>query len=356
MRSFPAVAALSLLLGLSCRPAVPEGGEAPLPGEPAPDAGGAVDAGGEQAPADAGAEVDAGRDAGAEVDAGWDASTPPPDAGPAFLSAVDYCESIAPFFCDFYLRCGRMVAATAAECRSLFLESCNAKYEPRYEMLEDAGMLRLSAVGVEACRSHLSAVACSEQPSDLFGPCGEQWRGTRPASSKCGFDVESLVCEPGTSCRLSLSLCGTCEAHLPLGGACGDGGRCDPEAQCLDGVCTRRALPGKPCDAQRRCIVGATCTSGGVCQGPAWVGLNQPCDAQRRCPYGASCLSGSCRASSRLGGPCGPLTACSTGFCAADAGVCVELLPLGASCTGPTACQSGYCVAGTCARIPGACF
>ena len=71
------------------------------------------------------------------------------DPDPAFVprGAGDYCEAIEPFFCQFYLRCGRMDVETAAECKEAFLTGCNGIFEPRYVDLEVAGLLTLDIAG-----------------------------------------------------------------------------------------------------------------------------------------------------------------------------------------------------------------
>ena len=66
-----------------------------------------------------------------------DAGTPDPTPS-ATLPPDQYCEETVDAFCDFYLRCGRMDVDTVEQCRSLFLESCNAKYEQRYADLVNA--------------------------------------------------------------------------------------------------------------------------------------------------------------------------------------------------------------------------
>ena len=58
------------------------------------------------------------------------------------MNVDGYCERLVGPFCDFYLRCGRMAASTAAECREVFLETCNLRYEPQYGALVAAGTRR----------------------------------------------------------------------------------------------------------------------------------------------------------------------------------------------------------------------
>lgn len=250
------------------------------------------------------------------------------------LKAVDYCEATAGFFCDYYLRCERIVAATVEECRATFLETCNARYEPRYVDLETAGLLSLSTSGVEACKKHLATVACAQQINDLMGPCAEMWVGTRPAGSACGLDVESFVCAPGNTCTIGLDLCGKCEAASA----------------------TVRRQVGEPCSSTEPCVVGASCT-GGACVAPTIVNEGDACDASHRCPYRSACSGGHCVRAALLGEDCAGRT-CASGRCVTEgaSSVCRPLLDPGATCTNALDCHSGSCVKGTCKPLPDACI
>jgi hypothetical protein len=240
------------------------------------------------------------------------------------------------------------------QCRAVFLEACNARYEPSYVSLEDAGLLTLDEDGVAACRAHLDDVPCAAQIFDLDGPCADMWRGTQPAGAACGLDVESFVCAPGTACTLTVSLCGTCETVLEDGAACGaEGTTCARASSCEDGVCVRKKAVGEACTDADRCVLGASCTDG-VCAGPDIVAVGEACDQARRCPYAAACIDGVCVRSSELGEPCSEAVACDSGFC--DDGVCAALFAQGAPCTASAQCQSGACIEGACREIPGACF
>lgn len=279
-----------------------------------------------------------------------------PDAGPRAPTAADYCEASADFFCAYYLRCGRMVAADAAECRAVFLESCNERYESRYVDLEDAGLLQLSAVGLDACRAHLETVPCAQQLTDLMGPCAAMWVGTQPAGAACGLDVQSFTCAPGTHCVLGLDFCGTCKPASAAGGPCGDGGTCVATAACVSGACVTRRQVGEACSTSEPCVVGASC-SGGFCVGPLIVQENEFCDATRRCPYRSTCLGGRCVRSALLGESCVDRS-CASGRCVTEgaAKVCRPFLEAGATCTSPSECRSASCVMGTCRPLPDACF
>lgn len=292
-----------------------------------------------------------------EVDAGLPpADAGPEDAGPPPLTAAGYCEATAELFCDYYLRCGRIVAASPEECRATFLETCNQRYEPRYVDLEDAGLLHLSREGVAACAAHLASVPCAQQLGDLMGPCGAMWVGTQPVGGACGLDVESLTCAPGATCVLGVTLCGACRPAATEGGACGDGGSCAAGLACVQGRCVARRLPGEACSAEQPCVVGARC-EGGFCYGPLVVGEGEVCDATHRCRYRSTCIAERCVRSALLGEDCAG-RACASGRCVTEgaAQVCRPLLEPGAPCTTQAECRSASCVSGTCQPLPGVCF
>jgi hypothetical protein len=270
--------------------------------------------------------------------------------------AADYCEATVDFFCDYYVRCGRMIAATVEECRATFLETCNARYEPRYVDLEDAGLLTLSGAGIEACRAHLATVACAEQLTDLMGPCRSMWVGTQAPGAPCGMDVESFTCAPGAVCVVGMDLCGTCEVAAAEGGACGEGATCGDELACVEGHCVARAEVGAPCSDAAPCVVGAGCT-GGVCVGPVVVGEGDACDVDHRCPYRSACIGKTCVRAALLGEDCAGRT-CASGRCVAANGAqtCEPLLEDGAACESPLDCRSASCVAGACHALPDACI
>lgn len=287
------------------------------------------------------------------------APTAPADASaaeahaPALLAASSYCETVVDAFCAFYMRCGRMVARDEAECRSVFLQTCNARYEPRYVDLEGAALLTLSRSGVDACAKHLATVECVKQPLDLGGPCGSMWTGASPVGAPCGVDVESFVCGAGATCTLGLDFCGTCERAAGRGEPCGSGVRCNPDDACVAGRCEPRALVSEPCDATRVCVTGASCTTG-TCVAPAIVAEGESCDAAHRCAYRSVCEAARCVRQALLGEPCGNDRACASGRCVADK--CTALKEAGEPCVAPGECASASCAKGKCASLPTACF
>jgi hypothetical protein len=247
-----------------------------------------------------------------------------------------------------------MVASDKNECQKVFLETCNARYEPRYVDLERAKLLTLSRAGIDACAAHLAKVACSEQISDLDGPCGAMWIGSAPAGAACAIDVESFVCAAGTTCIVGLDFCGTCDTTSPRGGDCTPGTvRCAADDACVDGKCVARPLPGQACTDSLPCTVGATCTNG-TCVAPTVVGEGEACDAKHRCAYRSYCDAAKCVRASLLGEACTSDRVCASGRC--DTGKCVPLEDDGASCTAPSQCSSGQCVDGKCAPLPSACL
>lgn len=272
------------------------------------------------------------------------------------LEADSYCERIATFFCPYYLRCGRMAVDDVEACESVMAEACEGRYEPRYVGLADEGLLTLSADGLDACEDHLADVPCEQQIRDLDGPCADMWVGTVPAGGGCGFDVESFICAPGTTCILGLDFCGTCEPAAAIGGACGGEPtvRCEPDAECIGDVCQRRPLAGETCDPEGvRCALGSNCVDD-TCVGPTYVGLGDSCDQANRCPYHSFCVGGQCVLAASLGQSCTPGSVeCDSGWC--DDGTCAPLKEDGQPCDFAVECRGGRCVDDVCAGLPSEC-
>jgi len=268
--------------------------------------------------------------------------------------ASDYCEAIEPFFCEFYVRCGRMDVATAAACKDSFLESCNLVYEPRYVDLEAAELLELSVEGIAACRAHLETVACDQQIQELSGPCADMWIGQQPAGATCGLDVESFVCAPDSECVLGLNLCGMCRPVVAIGATCTAGtDSCGPEGFCDMGTCKARVRNGDPCGTMDRCMTGSSCDAG-VCTPPSFVANGATCDQRHRCPYLTACVGGTCQSTAALGASCTNDGACELGSC--ELNVCTEPQANGAACSRQAQCSSGLCDGGMCQPRPSACI
>lgn len=293
---------------------------------------------------DADADTDADRDADAEV-----------DAAPGLpVIAENYCELTADMFCDYYLRCGRMAVADKAECLTVFAEQCNNIYEPHYRAAADAGLLELSESGLSLCAEHLQTVACEKQMLDLDGDCEQMWVGKVSAGGECAPGIESLVCQPSTTCAITTSLCGTCEAAVGAEQACGtDVARCDDGFSCIEGVCVKRGEVGDACSQTMPCRIGASCVND-VCQGFTTVALGEACGQGARCPYNSFCRGGECVAQIALGEACAPNDSCRSGVC--ELGMCQALRAAGETCNSNPQCVSGRCNQGICGALPGACF
>jgi hypothetical protein len=276
------------------------------------------------------------------------------DAQVSELSASDYCESISDFFCDFYLRCGRMHASDKSECLVNFNESCNSKFEGAYQNLDDEGFLELDPEGLAACEAHLDDVACAEQVFELSGPCQRVWKGLVPVGGSCGLDVEFFVCDSQSECVLSLDFCGTCRQVIEIGGTCIPGDTtCGAAGFCEAGTCRARKKNGKVCDETDRCYAGSSCTEGS-CRGPDFVALGDACDREHRCPYMTECISGTCELAVLQGEACSSAIPCGTGYC--GEGVCKAPHPDGSACMSPGECRSGLCSSGICTARPSACL
>lgn len=277
------------------------------------------------------------------------------------VEPVDYCEHVVEAYCEFYLRCGRHVAEDAAACRTQFLETCNAVYEPHYVALAAQGLLALSPTGVAACVDHLGAVECALQPQDLDGPCGTMWVGQADAGAACGLGIESMVCDAESTCVLGLNLCGTCQSVVPAGAPCADGDRCPTDHTCTDDpatedsttVCLPRGRPGDRCTDERPCELGLSCERR-TCVARPVVGLGETCGADAACAYGSACVGGACVVQVSFGDACDAATPCRSGRCGAT-GTCEPLRAAGVPCAGGWECLSGLCDE-VCGELPGVCF
>ncbi|MFU8805227.1 MAG: hypothetical protein ACNA8W_15540, partial [Bradymonadaceae bacterium] len=282
------------------------------------------------------------------IDTGPDASLPP--------GAREYCETTREMFCSYYMRCGRMHAGSHEECLTYFDETCNAVYEPRYAVLEDEAMLRLSEEGIEACAAHLEAVECTWQIFDLDGPCEAIWEGLAPPTAPCGPGIDGFVCGSDTTCVLNLTFCGTCQATVEVGEACGEGGgRCEQTATCVGGFCVERGRPGDACSQEAPCALGASCTDG-FCARFEVVSVDDACGAYQRCPYNAVCMGGVCKPQVGIDEACVQPGHCRSGYCDMDDEKCRELKAPTEVCTSSMECLSGSCAEGHCAPMLSGCF
>lgn len=274
-----------------------------------------------------------------------------PDVPQGPLDPTEYCETSVEMFCDYYLRCGRIAATDMEDCRTNFLQTCNAGFEPHYVVYAERGELELSREGLAQCATHLETVECDRQVNDLDGGCAGVWLGQVEAGGACGIGIASFVCEQGTTCVVDTTFCGECVAAGDVGEACVDD-RCVATARCVEGMCVARGLPGDSCDDDTPCAVGIGCT-GGICQPRTYVGVGDACNAAARCPYQTTCRGGVCVQDALLGGDCSAAS-CGSGWC--DGSVCREFIPVGEGCSEGFQCMSMQCVAGTCASPRSSCL
>ncbi len=280
-------------------------------------------------------------------------ASPPDDTGSAVPpTATDYCEVTVDLFCPFYTRCGWTAAQSDAECRTSFLETCNAVYEPRWAALAQANQLQLDPAGLAACEAHLQTLECGAQQNELQGPCASIWDGLVAAGGGCGIGLESYVCDDSSVCVLDLSFCGTCVPKAADGDACDTETKCGLESDCVDGTCVARARLGEACDDTVPCYVGAQCEAG-VCTDDVRVGVGDDCGAGVDCPYTSSCVGGVCVTDALLGEDCAD-RACASGVC--EGGTCKARRAPDEACSSSTQCNSGVCGDdGTCAGYLSTC-
>ncbi len=268
------------------------------------------------------------------------------------LPAEEYCERTVDMFCQFYLRCDRMAVESIEECREVFLETCNERYEPIYMALVEAGRLSLSSEGTESCRAHLDAVECHRQVFDLDDGCSQMWVGTGGEGAPCSVGIESFVCGPALSCAISPDLCGECRTSAFTGKRCVDNPDCIGDYVCIEGRCAPRGRPGDDCEESSQCAVGTRCEEG-VCRSFTRAMVGEPCDQIRRCPYRSVCSGGVCVKTSALGEPCTPNIGCMSGFCDE---VCRPLKAIGEPCEFAMECRHARCTEGQCGPKISACL
>lgn len=268
------------------------------------------------------------------------------------ISAETYCESTVEMFCGFYLRCNRMAASSFEDCREIFLETCNRRYEPSYIALAGAGYLTLSEQGIRNCETHLANVDCDAQVFDLDGGCSGVWQGLGQEAHRCSYGIESFVCAPGFSCELDTTLCGQCERTSQSGDSCDNNQPCIGPFFCAGGLCQPRGLPGAPCLASGQCVVGSRCDSN-LCQAPIRAGLGDACDQIRRCPYKSQCVGGICEETARLNEPCQLSIGCMSGYCDE---VCRAFKTVGETCETNAECAINRCNDGQCGPSVSACL
>ena len=237
-----------------------------------------------------------------------------------------------------------MAVDSMDECREVFLETCNERYEPIYVALVDAGLLSLSSEGTESCKEHLRSVECDRQVFDLDEGCSQMWIGAGGEGAPCSVGIESFVCGPALSCEIGPSLCGECRTSAFLGKRCVNDPDCIGDYICIDGECAPRGRPGDDCEESSQCAVGTRCDEN-VCRSFIRARVGEPCDQIRRCPYRSVCSGGVCVKTHALGEPCTPNVGCMSGFCDE---VCQPLKPIGAPCQFAMECRHARCTDGRC--------
>lgn len=266
------------------------------------------------------------------------------------LASVPSCETGQPSVPDEHL----LERFVALQCHD----------QPRCVLGEDANIERVRA-GVEAKRIRIvpsEMHTCLAQPPTLFFPeqlyqvpsCQAALEGTLPDGSACDVDMScaSGFCELESYDRPPpgywLTSCGVCHPRRAAGEPCdshgwlGEGHReCRVDDHCgTSGVCEEGPPTTSPSEPDSIDTYGLACKETTTCKNNlrchdghcgAVLGLEEPCDddgSPDRCVAGTECREHTCRALSRIGGPC--LQECREGVC--KAGKCA-FLEAGALCT-----------------------
>jgi hypothetical protein len=287
-------------------------------------------------------------------------------------------------WCGFYLRCGLPVYTN--------LETCvdNIACSARGLLFATAPITRGQLL---SCSRSIVSLACdaTELPVDdscmqLSGTVAEAL-GVTPGCNGETCERESYCersdrhcprCAPraalGASCVgvecVSDGYCNTtttrCEPVRALGAACDENAACRVEGigpdswnRCHEGVCSRPAKLGEPCDMNAvDCGLALTCLNG-VCSEPKRAG--EPCAGHGECLRWHSCVLGTCTEIcgfklQSIGEPCAFDLQCNAAFCDLDTSTCAALKAEGTSCRSSAQCNAAlFCnpASNTCAARAG---
>lgn len=252
---------------------------------------------------------------------------------------------------------------------------------------------------VASCANALADASCNAKTSDIpacdFPPGSLADGAACTDSSQC----KSEACVKTASSSGSTPSCGTCQARIPVGGACttedrcvdnamcdfttkkcialvknGAGGSCDSAKgeSCQTGlycdyttnVCKTRAAAGQACSSTSPCDSGLTCDSTSkTCYQPTVATEGQACGAstKARCGSDLACdaMTAKCVKINWVapGGDCGaPYSTCLHGSCSSTTKKCPALIPDGGACTSDRStgvCDDfASCIDGKC-QLPG---
>jgi hypothetical protein len=298
----------------------------------------------------------------------------PPDmhtgiSNPAAPVDEDAIAQYARDWCGFYLRCGLPVYADLETCvdniacsargllasapitrgqllscsRSIVSLACDAT-----ELPVDDSCMQLSG---------LVAEALGEMPGCNGETCGRASYCERsdPHCPRCaaraalGAACAGVECVAGGYCSASTQ---RCEPVRSLGGACDQNSACRVEGigpdswnRCHDGVCSRPAKLGEPCDVNAvDCLLSLTCLNG-VCSEPKRAG--ESCASHGDCLRWHSCVLGTCTEicgfrQQSIGEPCAFDLQCDEAYCDATTSTCAALHAASSACGSTAECTAGF--------------
>jgi hypothetical protein len=306
-------------------------------------------------------EVLVDTDGGVDGDGGAETDALPP--GPCEGDSIEFddlFDCVRSMACDFFGSC--FFAAPIKYCEYLdveIFEDLPAVFAR--EVLADAvaaGRVTYDGAAAASCLADLRDMSCTDfmllmlEDADPFVACGIV-TGTIADGNDCNLNSECVTeyarCEREAR-DAPVCEAGICEAPLPVGGNCSEGGRCVPGAICYEGAC-RSGLAGSPCSRPEHCRHDYFCNNG-TCA--ADFSTNASCTDDSQCTYPDSCIglelpestSGNCGRSDRENDPCdgryrcGPGLWCDQGTDTASLGTCKPLPVAGEGCTPTEKCRA----------------
>ncbi len=295
----------------------------------------------------------------------------PPDlrllCGAVPLTYADWEDCYRKRFCEWYVGCVPLGGyATVSECieQEDVAAGGRISYERRQrEWSVENGRTKVDYEAFVRCLAGTGEDFCRTSRSNA--DCVLRLRGTVPHNGECLSNVDCS--SPGGICQRDCNdacCTGVCKAAAKLGEECFEEPFCEPELQCVDGICVSGAL-GKPCTSVVGCNDDGWCDMElQVCRSPLPEGST--CENFLQCEEKTRCIGlvsgqqkGRCEPVGQEGAPCdlgclGSKLYCDRSVISGELGICREMPILGEACGGIRQCQriSQLCRDGRCAPRP----
>ena len=287
------------------------------------------------------------------------------DGGTALLSSAD--GGTQAF--DTCLEIKRVVHAKFASCAgfapSVVSDEWNAYMCERLANEVAQGLVLFDNTSLASWEARIGAASCAMLSTNDAITTGwvPVFTGTVSGGGACDDDA---MCASG-SCRFppdptdpsKSPLCpGTCEARVPLGGACQVGTAatsCQQSVQCVANICSvanGTLTTGAMCGYDSDCVTEEHCDfqSGNPPTCQPFLPLGASCQQYPQC-QSLSCRNGVCVAHLPDGAPCGQVqnNDCASGVCGGSACATLQVVGVGQLCgvssdgNSKTWCSPGFC-------------